>query len=111
MVFGLLWVIFGVTLIKYPIFYDSRHGIYQNFSQVKWPLGSGFIILGVVFIFVSAKMKNNITDNFICPKCEEIIDHSGEDEVFCPKCGTKMEPLKGFYERHPELKEKSENPN
>ncbi|HHL33854.1 MAG TPA: TFIIB-type zinc ribbon-containing protein [Desulfobulbaceae bacterium] len=103
-VFGLLWISFGISLIKHPNFYDSRHGIYQNFSQIRWPLGGGFIFVGTLFLVVSFKMKNGKTVDFICPKCEKTVKDIEGKDIYCPKCGTKMEPLEGFYERHPDRK-------
>ena len=102
--FGLLWILFGISLIKHPIFYDSRHGIYQDFSQIKWPLGGGFLLIGILFFLVSFKKQNGNTVDFICPNCEETVKGTEGKDVYCPKCGTKMEPLEGFYERHPDRK-------
>jgi len=65
------------------------------------------IIFGLFLIILCIVRPQSVTSKkYICPKCEEILNHSGKEEVYCPKCGTKMEPLKGFYDRHPELKEK-----
>nr|WP_321260332.1 hypothetical protein [uncultured Pseudodesulfovibrio sp.] len=42
----------------------------------------------------------------ICPKCETAVDFRNVGNHTCPKCQTELEPLEGFYERHPELKDK-----
>ncbi len=103
-VFGLIFTTFGILLIIRPVFYDIKHGINQDFSQIKWPLGSGFIVLGCLFVFISLRKKSFENITLICPKCEETLEQTIKKEIICPCCGTTLEDLKGFYERHPELK-------
>ena len=40
----------------------------------------------------------------ICPKCETIYMSLDQPGHKCPHCGVGLGDLKGFYERHPELK-------
>ena len=90
-----IWINKGGSLYRQPV------------SQVA---GIVLIIFGLfLLIFCVVKPQSVTSKKYICPKCEEIVERSGKEEVLCPKCGTKMEPLKGFYERHPGLNEKSEN--
>jgi len=64
---------------------------------------SGFII-GYIFhhkIFKEKKFS-------ICSNCQTTIETG--DMLTCEKCGKKLEPLKGFYNRHPDLRKiKNEN--
>ncbi|NDV23846.1 hypothetical protein [Desulfovibrio sp. JC022] len=53
--------------------------------------------------------KNNEPEDMICPKCQTV--YLAEDlpencrKDICSECGTKLETLDGFYDRHPELKD------
>lgn len=46
------------------------------------------------------------TSTYICPNCEAAVDFREVGDHTCPKCKVQLEPLEGFYDRHPELKEK-----
>ncbi len=42
-------------------------------------------------------LKDKYTDNFICPKCGQMVGHNGYggcDYEFCPYCGRTIEPVK-----------------
>ena len=41
----------------------------------------------------------------ICPGCEETAYAKDVPELRCPNCEVDLETLKGYYDRHPELKE------
>jgi hypothetical protein len=47
----------------------------------------------------------------ICPKCDSVfpISHFRKDK--CPHDGTTLEPMKGYYQRHPEKRDKPVTPN
>ena len=62
-------------------------------------------VVGVAMIVMSLFGKE-IPATLICPKCEAVKPHAEVTDEVCPVCGAKMEPLKGFYERHPERKDK-----
>lgn len=40
----------------------------------------------------------------ICPNCESSFRECDIKNNTCPKCDIDLEPLSGFYKRHPELK-------
>ncbi len=68
-----------------------------------------------IFGFVSIAyglFKNNFkSDNsqgLICPVCEKSFSPGifrTPKNKLCPNCKIKLEPIEGFYDRHPELKE------
>ena len=67
--------------------------------------GVALTIFGLFLLVIGIFKSQSVTSRkYICPKCEEIVERSGSDDIYCPKCGTKMEPLEGFYERHPDRK-------
>jgi anaerobic ribonucleoside-triphosphate reductase len=59
-----------------------------------------FVIFAGMAIYQFAGKKTDV----ICPKCEESFETSDIKNSLCPKCGTQAERLKGFYERHPNLR-------
>ncbi len=73
--------------------------------------GSGVIVLsfGVVLIFYGCfrKVRDKRGDEefLICPSCQKPFNENDVSENQCPTCETDLEELRGFYQRHPELKE------
>jgi hypothetical protein len=104
---GLLFCGMGFQIYIQGGWWSPRGNMYIGYGDTKTPIGILAIIIGVLLCINAIFGKWKKPQVYICPECEEIVERSG-DEVFCPKCGTKMEPLKGFYERHPELKGKHE---
>ena len=63
----------------------------------------GLLCLGVYFLWSAffETTKEYVIPNTICPRCQKPFR---PEIVKCPGCKLKLEPLEGFYERHPELK-------
>ena len=106
-ILGLSLAIFGIGIIYDPIFHDTKHNFIYDFSEVKWPLGIFLTLLGVCFLYFSLRRKpNNTASGFrICPICRTTLETINSSENRCSLCGTDLEELDGFYERHPEIKE------
>ncbi|ACL01981.1 hypothetical protein Dalk_0272 [Desulfatibacillum aliphaticivorans] len=103
-------VISGVTvLISNPHHpeYPSHFGLVQSFNENKWFFGPFIILTGVLLIWSSLrkKAKHYLGEVFMCPVCLNPIMGIDAANLKCPTCGRDLEPLKGFYDRHPELKE------
>ena len=72
-----------------------------------------FLVIHIVialFIVYKAKTfsfpKSEERTHLKCPKClfcNEYSVGSGKNIKLCPECGSTLEPLKGFYKRHPEI--------
>ncbi len=65
------------------------------------------IVIGLVYLIntlIKWKQKES-DDYFICVNCKEPILRTLSKNNICQTCGKKLEELKGFYERHKELKE------
>jgi len=111
---GIIWGFFGFLIIIDPTFYHSRLDYYFDFSEVKWPFGGGLIVLGIFFIWSSFRKKaieaeKKAKDDkkvLMCPKCVRPYHKKDCPSSKCPECQTDLEELSGFYERHPELKDK-----
>lgn len=79
----------------------------KTFPEVvaEWPrlLGLAFLVfLGTLWWKLSQKEK----ETFICSRCQEPVYREAESnqqkEITCQKCGGKMEPIEGYYDRHPD---------
>lgn len=100
----------GVALISLGlgfIFYrwDHLHGF-------PVPRSTGIIVsfFGVV-VFLSAlfRKRKSFQDEerfLICSKCLALYARKNIIGGLCPKCSENLEELSGFYEKHPELKQK-----
>ncbi len=93
-----------VTLIEYQIipkyvfkgYYDSYSTYREMFSDGLFMFFIFFIV--TILIFLDIKYKRNIF--LICPLCEEPQRiNNKQDVVLCKKCGQKMVPLKGYYDK------------
>tara|TARA_B100000683_G_scaffold269232_1_gene305831 strand:+ start:1186 stop:1539 length:354 start_codon:yes stop_codon:yes gene_type:complete len=104
-VFGLgaVWVIYGLGVLDDSVL-PTKHGFKVDVGMFKYPMGLTSLLCGliVIAIAVSRKAKHDHS-NWICPKCEMAVMRSSLVEDKCPNCSVLMEPLKGFYKRHPEL--------
>jgi len=71
----------------------------------RWLMTIAGIVM-MVFAFRKKYHKPSSVD-MICPECETtFVAASVPANRQCAKCVSVLEPLKGFYERHPELKDK-----
>ena len=65
-------------------------------------------MFGVVMIVYGAKKiinKGKKPDQYLaCPVCQTVAEVRLASNNKCPKCGSDLELLEGFYERHPEFK-------
>ena len=100
------YLLFGIFLVIIPIIRFSTGRLSTWWGQPVSPLGDiALFLFGIVLICLSIFKSHSLVKlSLICPKCEKTVEHTGIKEVHCPACGTKMEKLKGFYERHPKLK-------
>ena len=72
------------------------------------------MVLGIFFIWSSFQKKaieaeKKAKDDKIvlmCPRCVRPFYKKDCPLSNCPECQTDLEELSGFYERHPELKDK-----
>ena len=111
---GAVWGLLGISIIVNPSFYSSYLNREVDFTAIKWPFGGGLIILGAFFIWSSFRKKTIEADKkakdekkvLMCPKCIKPFYKKDCEDLKCPDCQAPLEELSGFYERHPELKDK-----
>jgi hypothetical protein len=111
-ILGILLGLFGFGIIINPSIYHSAFRYQFDFTEIKWPLGGGLIILGCFFIWSSFRKKTidaekklkDVTIVLMCPKCIKPFYKKDAPTLRCPDCQNTLEALSGFYERHPELR-------
>ena len=104
---GLVLLIFGFGIIIHPRWYSSKYELYFDYTGVHIPVGSLFIVIGLLFVWVVLRKKAKFyQDKFlICPKCERSHNKKEVPDNQCLQCKVGLEDLDGFYERHPEKKQ------
>jgi hypothetical protein len=72
-------------------------------SRLTWIF---FLFLGLFFFLMAAFRRSGpiVQGIVICPKCMNSFYEKDTENMVCPKCKGVLENIKGFYERHPELK-------
>jgi len=105
-ILGCSLTILGIGIIYDPIFHDTKHNYIYDFSEIKWPFGIFLTLLGIGFLYFSLRKRSKASnsDFLICPTCLKPFESKNIDEERCTTCGIDLENLKGFYERHPELR-------
>lgn len=100
---------FSIYFIQRLVGFDKMNpgATPKTFSEVltEWPRLLGLAVaffLGALWWRLSRKEK----ETFICSRCQVPGDREaetdGQKEIICQKCGGKMEPIDGYYERHPD---------
>ena len=92
----------GYQIITKGGWRSLKTGIYIYYSNIKMPAGILMIFVGLLLLIFSLIGKWQRQEIFICPKCEKTIAQAENKGIKCPTCDTKMESLKGFYDRHPD---------
>ncbi len=107
---GIILILMGISIYLCPRYYDFKYARYVDFTGYNKPYGIALAAAGILFIWKSLtkEYKPDRKVTLICPKCDEAFELKESSDKRCPKCGTDIEPLKGFYERHPERKQGAE---
>ena len=94
----------GITSIAIGVDLLIKKGgiIYQQ--PVPQYAGVVLIIFGIISFGVGLFASRKKKAEYICYKCQKIVYHYDEEKKICDSCGGQLEPLKGFYDRHPEKK-------
>jgi hypothetical protein len=62
-ILGLSLILYGARIIIDPEYFDSKHGMYFNFSGIECPFGSLLIVLGLCFIFSELRKRRKRKSN------------------------------------------------
>jgi hypothetical protein len=105
--------IFGWVIVAFGLITIIGDGSYYKGFYVSPYAGYAEVVLGLIILFwirVDSKNNNAKEEETICPKCQKVyMAGKAPANAACDSCGAKLEPLEGFYERHPELKETPED--
>ena len=109
---GIIMILSGTSIWLKPIIHSRHYGMILDFTDIKWPFGGGFIVVGVFSIWSSFRKKTIEEEQKIkeekkvlmCPQCLKPFYKRDCNDLKCPQCQATLEDLSGFYERHPELK-------
>lgn len=91
---GLLSLAFGIGML-------DGGTTWREITVEPW-VGYVLIPFGILLLIEAAIAKDS-DEATMCPSCNEA-HHWKLKGKPCPKCGTIIEPLEGYYDRHPELK-------
>ena len=98
----------GYKLLDNPIWCSYFRDYCADFTGVNFPFGVFLILLGLFSILYCIFGRRYDGDDLLmCIQCNEPHERKNTQNHKCPVCSRELEPLKGFYDRHPELKEKS----
>ncbi|HAS89292.1 MAG TPA: hypothetical protein DCS48_08300 [Desulfovibrio sp.] len=109
----LILLVIGLCIILYArpwnphvaVFY---RGVRSSLSWRWFDVGFGLCIILGGFLY-KFPQKKDPEQGTICPKCQTPFgaEHGrAPKNGKCPDCAVELEPIDGFYERHPELKDK-----
>ena len=101
-ILGVALILAGLSVLVAPVYYHHSYRVYIDFSNIKWPYSIVSISVGILCLYLTFSKKPDNALPWICSKCEKIayIKSTNKNNV-CKLCGSNLEKLKGFYERHP----------
>lgn len=107
LVLGIGAVSGGIGIYRDPLWCSAKYQICSDMSGYNVQVGT-FLIIGGLAVIGSILLKRRYDgdDILMCPECMVPIAKKNTPSGKCQKCDAHMEPLEGFYERHPELKDK-----
>lgn len=108
-VYGLMGIALlstGLDVIDNPIWCSAKYQYCADFTGYNAPFGALLVLLGL-FILLATLFGKRYTGNDIlmCHVCNEPFERKKTANHKCPKCSEELEPLEGFYDRHPELED------
>jgi len=96
-------IVLGCFIIVQPRF-KRIYGGYLDLTGFNVPYGILLIVVGLVSLWISLRKRR--PTSLICPKCLTVRTWAEMETSKCNNCGVELEDLRGFYDRHPELKDK-----
>lgn len=106
-VLGIVTALNGFNIMKRGSWCSSYYNYCTDFMGYHVPFGIFLIIVGLFIILASAFGKRYAGEDILmCAQCNKPYERKNTQNHMCPKCHVELEPLDGFYDRHPELKDK-----
>ena len=111
-IIGALWVYGGIRIFVNPTFCWNKYSYCADTSGYNIPLGLVMITIGIISVLTKFKSSFKTKERLlICPTCQQLCPAKDAASDSCPQCSVPLEPLEGFYKRHPELKDDKEQPD
>ncbi|MGE4298801.1 MAG: hypothetical protein AB7E47_12290 [Desulfovibrionaceae bacterium] len=102
-------LLFGiVVIITGSLFYNDtewcKYGFCVDISRFNTLISALVVAVGGLSIYLAINRDAVPNDtSLICPACEATyLRCELGKELTCKQCGTQLELVKGYYERHPE---------
>lgn len=81
--------------------------LYNNklmYWDLRVPTWCSYLLIafGIGYLLIKLKCAQH-DSTVICPRCKTAFNNRRMSR--CPHCDVDLEPLEGFYDRHPELKD------
>jgi hypothetical protein len=107
--FGVLLVMIGSIIIVTPKVKTAFVAGYFDFTGFNILLGALFVTASLACIWLSLPTRGRKVPvtHLICPTCQTVQTFAEGRASRCIKCGVGLENLHGFYDRHPELKDRT----
>ncbi len=109
--FALIFMVLGIVIVVIPnpqIGLMTYHPSFDvDLTNVKWVVGPALILVSLFFIVGIVRSKSEMVHSK-CIKCGKVTLMDWIEEHKCKKCGGRVERLTGFFERHPECKDRNE---
>ncbi|WP_320172320.1 hypothetical protein [Maridesulfovibrio sp.] len=108
-------ILFGVLAIAGGLATLSGGSLYKGIPVMKIA-GWTQLAAGIFWIWYALFYKRSTNmvkvakeEETICPKCQKVyMAGQAPANTSCESCGVNLEPLEGFYDRHPELRDKKD---
>ena len=98
---------FGFTIALAGVFLGIGKPVYFRRVEIPPTIAGWLLFVVGISLIVWALSKKTLKESeatLICPKCKTPFNQKDVSNKQCPICKVNLEKLKGFYERHPELK-------
>lgn len=101
-------IFYGIKMIQKKVMVNYHGVSFTETQSVSY--GEQCIALGIIgvistpFLWFSKKSPGP-PQYVICQRCLAPLSARSVPNLTCPVCGQSLEDLRGFYERHPELKD------
>ena len=80
-------------------------GMYEvELGSTKYLIVGALVVPGSYFLWKGFRGRTRKERLYICLKTEETFWLYEAPNGLCPRCQEPLEPLEGFYDRHPDLK-------
>ena len=102
--FGLLFIFLGAKTLHKQLYMWGDVPIPQVTGWLEIPVGIWILYIA---IWGHRPYSNRDRRDTMCPGCQRVFP-GPQAPSECPECRLLLEPIKGFYKRHPELKREGE---